>query len=223
MKKSKNIAGNIGLAIMGISYFGVICLAMSSANTKTRFLKIEQIGLNQTDTVTVHFIHGSIPKANCTYQKKRLGGYLGGHIEIEVDDFVFGFLYDTLPINYLPKNDFNSKFEKRTKKNWSELVKYDKITSIRIPVTKPKKMRLDSLLNQHLINEPYDYAFFGQRCTSSTAEILSDVGIINEFSNQESIVAFYYPKLLRRTMTKYANENGFEIIKKIGIECHYWE
>jgi hypothetical protein len=223
MKKFKNIASKIGIIFFGFSCVALACLAMSSAKTKTDLINFEKDKLDYNTKIIVHFIHGSVPQDDCSYQKKRLGGYLGGHIEIEVNNFVYGFLYNTLPINYVPNSQYNSKFEKRSLKVWNDLIFNDKVTSIEILTTTKQKNELDILLNKHLNKVPYDYSFLGQRCASSTAEILSDVGIINKFSNQESIIAFYYPKLLRRTLTKYAEKNNHEIRTKKGIECQNWE
>jgi hypothetical protein len=223
MKRFKNIASKLGILVFGCSYIILVCLAMSSAKTKTELINFEKDEDIDNNIIVVHFIHGSIPKEDCSYQKKRLGGYLGGHIEIEVNNFVYGFLYDTLPMNYIPKSTFNSKFEKRGFEVWNELIANDKITSIEIPTDKKQTKELEILLNKYWNKAPYDYSFLGQRCASSTAKILSDIGIINKFSNQESIIAFYYPKLLRRTMIKYAEKNNYKIKNKSGIDCHNWE
>ena len=223
MKKFKSIVSKFGIILLITISLTVICFAMSSAKTKTDLINFKKTDAVRDNKILVHFIHGSVPQKNCSYKKQRLGGHLGGHIEIESKGFVYGFLYDTLPINYISKSKFNSKFEKRSVKEWNELVKNDKITTIEIPTSIEESKKLDNLLNIHFSKTPYDYSFFGQRCTSSTAEILSDAGIINKFSNKEAVIAFYYPKLLRRTMLKYADKNKLKVNNKKGIECHDWE
>lgn len=224
MKKLKNFAKKISL---GLIFFGILIvkiLCLISANVKADLINHSLPKESDiADSIVVHFIHGSIPEEGCEYNKKRLGGYLGGHIEIEINDKVFGFLYDSVPINYIPKYNYNSKFEVRGKTKWEKNTENDKITSIHLPVTYFQKNKLYSLLNQYLKTEPYDYSFLGQRCASSTAEILSDVGIINNFSNLESIISFFYPRTLRFTMIQFAKKNKLKVEFKKGIDCHKWE
>ena len=224
MKKLKIFAKIISIIFLAFSFVSVTILGLIAGNVKSDLLN-HNLPKNKyiVDSIGVHFIHGSIPHDSCTYKKIRLGGYLGGHIEIEVENNVYGFLHDTLPINYIPKRNFNSKFEVRNLDDWKEHSRFDRITSIYIPVTNTQRATLIALLNNYLQNEPYDYAFLGQRCTSSTAEILSDVGILNKFSNFEAIISFYYPRTLRFTMIQFARKNELEVKYKEGINCHSWE
>ncbi len=224
MKELKHFVRKISLGILVLVILAFMAMTLISANVKADLINHSIPPKSEiTDSIVVHFIHGSIPKPNCEYDKKRLGGYLGGHIEIEVNEKVFGFLYDSIPINYISQNNYNSKFEVRQKNAWMKYTKHDKITSIFLPVTLEQRKHLFTLLNRYLKMEPYDYAFLGQRCTSSTAEILSDIGIINKFSNLESIIAFFYPRTLRFTMIQFAKKNKLTINFKEGIECHKWE
>lgn len=224
MKELKHFARRISLGILVMGILSFMVLALISANVKADLINHSIPPKGEiVDSIVVHFIHGSIPEPNCEYNKKRLGGFLGGHIEIEVNEKVFGFLYDSIPINYISQTNYNSKFEVREKNDWMKYSKNDKITSIFLPVTIEQRKELFTLLNQYLNKEPYDYAFLGQRCTSSTAEILSDVGIINRFSNLESIISFFYPRTLRFTMIQFAKKNKLTINFKEGIECHKWE
>jgi len=224
MKKLRNFVKN---AIIGLIIFWALMtliLALIAGNVKSDLLNYKlPIGEEVIDSIVVHFTHGSIPSRHCSYKKKRLGGFLGGHIEIQIDDNIYGFLFDSIPINYLPQESFNSKFEVRKKSEWKVYSKDDKITSIYIPVDSLQKNDLQLLFNRYLKSEPYDYAFLGQRCSSATAEILSDAKILNKFSNFESIVAFFYPRSLRNVMLKYAEKYSLKRTFKEGIECHRWE
>lgn len=224
MKKLKRFVRKIsfGLLIAGTLLITILCLV--SANVKGDLINYSLPQKNEiVDSAIVHFIHGSIPEKGCRYNKKRLGGYLGGHIEVEIKNKVFGFIYDSIPINQISKDSFNSKFEVREKKEWELFTKNDKITSIYIPVSKQQKEKLYGLLEQYVKIEPYDYAFLGQRCTSSTAEILSDVGVLNKFSNLESIIAFFYPRTFRYTLLQFAKKNDLKVEISKGIDCHKWE
>lgn len=224
MKELKSFVKIINIGFIFIIILLIAILVLISANIKADLLVHKPPSESEIlDSIIVHFIHGSIPKNNCDYKKKRLGSYLGGHVEIEVNDKVFGFLYDSIPINFIPKNTFNSRFEVKEKIDWKKYTGNDKITSIYIPVTYLEIKQIESLLNKYVKTVPYDYAFWGQRCTSSTAKILSDVGIINKFSNLEAIIAFFYPRALRFTLLQFAKKNNFKVVLKPGIDCHKWE
>ena len=209
---------------LALTFLIIISILFISANVKTRILNTPKPQGIISDTIVVHFIHGSKRiEEDCDYKKERLGGYLGGHVEIEVAAHVYGFSYDSLPINYFPRSKFNSKYEKRTKEKWLKHTKYDKVTSLHIPVNTAQKQNLIKIVTSHHKNPPYDYSFWGQRCTSSAAIVLSDAKIIGKLNNTTSIISFYYPKLLRRTLLKLALKNDYLVKRKPGIDCYNWE
>ncbi len=224
MKKLKIIAKRVSIIFFILCTFLLFSVIFSTINTKTKILT-STVLTNKEDNsfVYVHFIHGSVPKKNCFYKKKRLGGYLGGHIEIENQGYVYGFVYDSLPINIFPKKKFNSKFEKRKKEIWIKKTKYDKITSIKIPINQLQQKKIDSILISYVKKPPFDYAFFGQRCTSATIGVLSKAGVFKNIGEYQAILAFYYPRLLRKTLIKYAAKNKLDVFKKQGVSCHSWE
>lgn len=176
------------------------------------------------DTAVIHFIHGSIPMENCIYPRKRLGGLLGGHVEIELEGRVYGFRLDKLPVHiFVDKGHFNSKYEVNTKAAWLKRTEYEKMTSVCLPISKAQKDTLQTLLTAYLAKSPYDYAFFGTRCATSTAEILSKSGIIYPLSNVENYIAFLSPYPLRQTFLQLAQEKHFLVVHKKGVDCRYWE
>lgn len=176
------------------------------------------------DTVIIHFIHGSIPMKNCIYPRKRLGGLLGGHVEIQVEGRIYGFRLAKLPVHiFVDNNNFNSKYEVNTKEAWLKRTVYEKITSVYLPISEGQKDKLQAILTAYLANSPYDYAFFGTRCATSTAEILSKSGIIYPLSNIENSIAFLSPHPLRQTLLQLAKEKHFLVIYKKGVDCRYWE
>jgi hypothetical protein len=224
MKRLKNFVKLLSISALltattALAILGLISIRVKSQLLSYKIPKKEDI----VDSTIIHFTHGSTSRENCIYQKKRLGGYLGGHIEIEVNNKVYGFLFDSLPISFISQTTFNSKFEFREKSDWLNYSQYDKITSIVIPITMNQKTDLLNILNSYLKKEPYDYAFIGQRCASATAETLSDAKILNEFSNKEAIIAFFYPRTLRFTLLQFAKKNNLKIYSKPGINCHNWE
>ena len=176
------------------------------------------------DTTIVHFIHGSIAQEGCIYPRKRLGGLLGGHVEIELDGQVYGFRLNQLPVHiFVNNNDFNSKYEVNTKEKWLKRTEYEKITAIYLPINAAQKDKLSSLLKAYLIQSPYDYAFFGKRCASSTADILSQSDIICPLSNTDILTAFLSPRPLRNTLLNLAENKHLLVKKKQGVDCRIWE
>ena len=92
------------------------------------------------DTAIIHFIHGSIPMENCIYPRKRLGGLLGGHVEIEVEGRVYGFRLEKLPVHiFVDNSDFNSKYDVNTKEGWLKRTEYEKVTSVYLPISQKQK------------------------------------------------------------------------------------
>jgi hypothetical protein len=156
-----------------------------------------------------------------------VGGLLGGHVEIEVDSLVFGFEFeDPNHIHLLSKKDpgsYNSKFTKKTKTFWLQETSLDKMTSVYIPVTETQKETLLNKLQQHHLEVPYDYSFFGMRCASSTYEDLAEIGIFPLKSRRQYILNAFYPRLLRNKLWSWANKNNLEVVLKSGIECRVWE
>jgi len=180
-----------------------------------------------SDEIIVHFIHGSYPRKNCEDQRKRVGGLLGGHVEIEIEDTVFGFEFDDeKSIHIFSRKDeasFNAKFTIKTKDFWRKETKHDKLTSFVIPLEKAKKEKLAQSFRDRYKSIPYDYSFLGMRCTSSTYEDLSELQILPRRNRIHYIIAAFYPRILRKKMVLWANYNGLKIIKKKGIDCRVWE
>lgn len=179
------------------------------------------------DTIVLHFIHGSIPKKNCEDQRIRVGGLLGGHVEIEVDGLVYGFEFkNKADIHLFPRmhrNNFNSKFTIKKKEDWLKETESDKITSIFIPIERDKKIPLINTLASYQKEIPYDYSFFGMRCTSAAYEIISELGVFPKKSRVRYIVTAFYPRQLRKKLIKWAKNNTLHVRLKEGIKCRTWD
>ncbi|NOQ73076.1 MAG: hypothetical protein GQ574_13800 [Crocinitomix sp.] len=177
-----------------------------------------------TDSIIVHFTHGSTVNEGCEFAKPTLGGYYGGHVEIEIDSFFYGHTLIDYPVHvFADDEEKNGRFEILTMAEWKAETEGDMLTSIVIPVNRQQEGKLDSLIAAYKNQAPYDYAFFGQRCTSFSALFLSKAGIINELSEFEAISAFFYPRALRFSMVEFANHNDFRVIRKKGADCRSWE
>ncbi len=182
---------------------------------------------NCYEEIVVHFIHGSYPNKNCSDQRKMVGGLLGGHIEIEIDSFVYGFEFrDKNSIHIFSRKaeaSYNSKSTMKTIGDWSVETSLDKITSIHVPIDKTKKNELVKKLQLNNSSPPYDYSFFGMRCASATYEDLSNLGIFAKKSRLQYIVNAFYPRQLRKRMVQYAKHNYLKVNLKEGIDCRVWE
>ncbi|MCB9260822.1 MAG: hypothetical protein H6607_00385 [Flavobacteriales bacterium] len=224
MKGLRYFVTRISQLIFIIFFIFFSFCTISAFKVHNQILSSKRINLNGvSDTAVVHFVHGSIRKENCSYTKKRLGGFLGGHVEIEVDGFVYGFVQNSLPIHSLPQKKFNSRMEKHNRQDWQVKVSNDKVTSVYLPIQRFQKNKLKQILNSYCNKTPYDYAFWGQRCSSSSAKILSDAGIFPQFSTGNAIIAFFYPRLFRHVMINLGRKHNLRIKVKKGVECYYWE
>jgi hypothetical protein len=198
----------------------------------TLFLCID--GLAQNDTIThndsgyikVHFLYGSKPKKG--YKKtesKWFGGLHGGHVSIESEGFIYGFLpYKSFHVVGKKRADKrHSRFSIERVESWVKDTATLKYTTITIPVS---KQQIDSLHNIHrsyLKQPPYDYAFIGMRCAAATYDILGQIGIVDWKPNRKNKVQHFYPKLLRKKLLKLAAEKGYKVQKQKGRDTRKWE
>jgi len=179
---------------------------------------------NVIDTISVLFTHGSINKSNCNDINKRLGGLLGGHVEVKIDSIIYGFdIKNKDNIHLFPKTSFNSKFSKLSYDEWIDKNKFEKITIIEFPVNCKTKQEITNIYNNYFNMTPYDYAFFGHRCTSSVYDILSKAKYFKKRNTVLCIIFNFYPRLLRFRLLYLAKKEGFKIKKFKGIDCKFWE
>jgi hypothetical protein len=158
---------------------------------------------------TLHFIHGSVARPDCSDQRIRPGGLWGGHVEIELEDIFYSFnrISKERKIHIFNKKnvaDYNAIYVGLEKNAWLEKTKNDKITSIVLPISKQQKQQLQAIYKGFIEKTPYDYAF-------------------RPISKWKAIVFSFYPKLLRRKVLKFAIRNNLKINLKKGIECRDWE
>jgi hypothetical protein len=201
--------------LQGVDYYSFAHRKLPSADT--------------TEQITVHFIHGSKPKTSpCAYNRNRMGGLWGGHVEIQVDQSVYGFEIKDRSrrfhwIEKTKQSKFNSHFTREEAKSWQHQTRHEKITSITLPITPAAKEQLLKTCAAYQAQAPFDYAFLGMRCTSTTHKLLSDIGIMPKRKKWSYIFHAFYPKMLRSKMLALAEKNHLAVTRKEGIDCRNWE
>jgi hypothetical protein len=200
-------------------------------------------------TIRILCLYGSVP-AKGYWQVEPLHGprnminlvakLHGGHVGIEyAPDKVLSFQ----PLTYggpaasghfvpnLKKRNFNSWFRVYSvDRMWNCLGnRYNNIDSLRravfvIPVTAAQRQILDSLVKKYTTQTPYDYAFFGMRCASSSYDVLQTAGILpkqdmtwyNVFTTQEFRYLLYQEYLRNK-------DKGWELFTSKGSVSRKWE
>lgn len=172
-------------------------------------------------TITVRIWHGSIRKWAARKQKPELGGLFGGHVAVEIDEFVYGFFYkDKKQIHVFSNNaNKNCEFQKQSLQEWNEIVADKKETLISFSVTKSDIDFLLDFYNANLISPCYDYSFFGMRCASSLYNLLKEREII---PGSNYVLNAFYPAQLRKKLVKEAGKQGGQIVVKEGAPDRIW-
>jgi hypothetical protein len=164
----------------------------------------------------------------------------GGHVGIEyAPDKVLSFqpqTYGGLAASghFAPKfkkQNFNSCFRTvTTTRMWNCLGNhYNNIDSLRravfiIPITAAQKILLDSLVHRYTDQTPYDYAFLGMRCASSSYDVLQTAGILPKqdmtwysvFTTQQFRYLLYLEYLKNK-------DKGWELYTSKGSASRKWE
>jgi hypothetical protein len=193
------------------------------------FLSFSQDIEPLTDTITVRFLYGSKPKpAHKSEQKRWFGGMLGGHVGIQYDEsrYLSFFFEGRVHIFQHPRNP-NGKYELQTDSAFNYIMDKDvdsvKTLVIYIPVTKSQKEKFLSICEAYINKTPYDYAFFGVRCASSTYDVLAQIGVVKKMKYFKMWRTIFYPRLLRYRLIHSAKKNHWEMVKKKGTHKRHWE
>jgi len=191
---------------------------------------ISLLGYSQdTACLKVHFLYGSKPLKKYKHtEAKWFGGIMGGHVGIEGDSekiVNFG------PVGrfhlFARKDNRHSKYAIHSFDNFYAILggKPDSMKKaiIYIPVTPQQKATFDSIATAYLTHTPYDYAFFGMRCSAAAYDILGQLGIVTNYRRSTIYKKIFYPKKLRRILLKKASENHWLIIRQAGSRSRKWE
>ena len=172
-------------------------------------------------TIKINFLYGSRPAKGYKHAEAKLfGGIKGGHVNIQCGQKVLDFMPGNnplLPNNIKPTGGFKlnqSIYWDTTNTKW---------TSIIVPVSSEQYAYLQRLFDSLSAKTPYDYAIFGMRCAAASYDVLSDIGLFKKISNPKNISKHFYPKLLRKKVLKWAEENHYTVISKEGRNTRKWE
>jgi hypothetical protein len=183
----------------------------------------------QTDSVqpkyiTVHFLYGSKPaRGYKATEHKAFGGIHGGHVSIQIDTTIFSFRPKYGWHIFARHHKIEGGFILENAASWANDTTGDKYTSIQIPLSDSQYVVLQNFEKKVLAESPYDYAFFGMRCASGAADVLSQLGIFKKRSNFGYIRKNFYPKRLRRKLLRYAKAHELAVTRKQGRRSRKWE
>ncbi len=186
--------------------------------------QIETISYNRTQvyTIKIHFLYGSKPKKEFKpAERKAFGGIHGGHVTIEVDGMEYGFNPTGIPVHIFPRKKMRSDFTETPVLERIDGVQ--KTTTFQLSLSYEQYILLKERIVSYCSEAPYDYAFFGMRCASSTREILEELGYFKNVKNFGSIRRAFYPKRLRKEMFKLAYEKGLVMSSTKGRDTRKWE
>jgi hypothetical protein len=173
----------------------------------------------------IHIIHGSRPKYKYKESEYHmLGGMSGGHVVMQLDSHVYGFLFTHYRFHLFPSEKRSiGMFEDQSASEWRESAAEDRVTTITIPVSKRQFFFMDSVYRQYTKAAPYDYAFIGMRCAASCYKMLADAGILPQVTEKQSVWEAFYPRPLRKKLVQLAHKNAWKIDITAGSERRKWE
>ena len=183
----------------------------------------------QMDTLQVRFLYGSKPRPEHKKEQKIwFGGMLGGHVGIRYNDTCYlSFFYEGRVHIFQHKNSKNGKYDFQSVDEFNHIMDKDvdsvKTLVIYIPISRDKRLKFDSICASYVKQTPYDYAFFGYRCGSSTYEILAQLDILKTYKPGKTWRKFFYPKLVRRKLIHQAKEHNWRREKHKGTHKRLWE
>lgn len=172
--------------------------------------------------ITIRIYHGSQRKWKSRKDFKEVGGMMGGHVAIQVENFVYGFFYrDLKKLHIFPNNkNKNCEFQKQSLEEWAEIVKEKKETTIKIPVTSKEKQFLLDYYTANLASPSCDYSFFGERCASNCYHLLKQLGKI---SGGSYFLNAFWPGQLIRKLKRESKKRGYQVNVKLGNSNRIWQ
>ncbi len=151
------------------------------------------------------------------------GGIHGGHVSIEIDSIDYGFS-PSGKVHLIARRKKHSQFTGKHTHNQPPYPKGYKVVSFLIPLSEVQYDQINRIQKDYCSKPPYDYAFFGMRCSASAEDILGQIGILKKKTRHKQIIRKnFYPKKLRKRMFKLAEEKKYTVIKQDGRPTRKWE
>jgi hypothetical protein len=180
----------------------------------------------QTDSpiVKVHFFYGSKPKIKYKpEEKKRFGGLHGGHVSMQIGDSVFSFVYIGRVHIFAHSKNYHSHWINEELSEWMKDTVNEKYASITVPLSREQFDKIKIIQGEYCSITPYDYAFFGMRCASSSYDVFAQLGFFKHRSRMSMVTEIAYPKLLRKRFFKLAKKNNWKVEAHRGSSKRKWE
>lgn len=204
---------------------------------KISFCLFFPLFLKAQDTLTVSVTHGykikrkywKIDKklAKVTgLARKSIGGFRGGHVEVHLGGFVYGFTdipNAKIPHIFPRKKKNLGLFTKREHLKWQKNHRNDKITYFYIPINKEQFLTLQERYESYTQKSPYDFALFGKRCASSCYDILMRTQILDKKKKLGIILGVFHPRKFRKLLKKQAQKRNIKIKTQEGFEQKKWD
>ncbi len=174
--------------------------------------------------IQIHFRYASRPKKGFPEEHKAFGGMLGGHIYIQINDYVYGFQpADYSHYHLIPRKPYNAVYTKQQPDKWWESERKNKLLTINIPLTAKQQHKINEILEKYHQIPPYDYAVLGMRCASSTYHILSRINVFHSSSIIKSWILNPIPRCLRKKLVKKAIQSHWNMKIHHGSYRGVWE
>jgi hypothetical protein len=188
------------------------------------FLSIELRAQNSNQSIKVHFFYGSKPKFKYRHvEERRFGGLHGGHVSMQIGDTVFSFLFTGRAHIFAHKRDMTGVWVNQNLHQWVNDTVKGKYVSFTVPLNNSQYQTFKKVQSSYCSTVPYDYAFLGMRCASSTYDVFAQMGFFKHRSRMSMITEIFYPKLLRKKFFRMAEKNHWKIEKHEGSPRRKWE
>jgi hypothetical protein len=176
--------------------------------------------------IDVWFLYGSEPaKGFESHERKWFGGKKGGHVGIGVcKDSILHFV-PAGSVRAFPVKNHYGHFLMSNQAAFLSIFGTDddsvKFLCIKIPVTEKQEKNVRALTKEYIKSAPYDYAFFGMRCASASADVLEESGVLRKL--KLTSIRYFYPARLRKRLLRIARRNNWECISQTGTARRIWE
>jgi hypothetical protein len=178
--------------------------------------------------IKVHYLHGSRPaKQYKKEEPKYFGGIHGGHYGIELaDGRVVHFRRKGKLHLIAHRRSLHSCFRLDSVKAFYGIYggmpdsMQRTIFTLQVPIQ--QYAQLEQRAVAYCTNTPYDYAFFGMRCSAATWQLLGVAGVVQPERTSRLWWRMFRPAKLYRKLTKSAEENGWEVERQRGTKRRKW-